>query len=71
MGSRCTLLIKKINSNNLFLDHRTFCYKLLYIGICGHHASKLINYFSVKLIILYNAQLIVSHIQKLYQDDIL
>jgi hypothetical protein len=41
------------------------------IGICRHHASKLTNYFFVKLIILYNAQLNVSHIQKLYQNDIL
>jgi hypothetical protein len=44
---------------------------LLYIGICRHHASKRIKYFSIKLIILYIAQLNVSHIQKLYQDDIL
>jgi hypothetical protein len=34
------------------------------IGICKHHASKLNNYFFVKKIILYNAQLNVSHIQK-------
>jgi hypothetical protein len=45
--------------------------KIVNIGICKHHASKLINYFSVKLIILYNAQLNVSHIQKWYQNDIL
>jgi hypothetical protein len=62
---------KKVYSNNLFLDRWTSCCKLLYIGICRHHASKLINYFFVKLIILYNAQQNVSHIQKLDQDDIL
>jgi hypothetical protein len=41
------------------------------IAICRYHASKLINYFFVKLIILYNAQPNVSHIQKRYQNDIL
>jgi hypothetical protein len=45
--------------------------KLLNIGICRHHASKLTNYFSIKKIILYNAQLNVNHIQKWYQNDIL
>jgi hypothetical protein len=44
---------------------------LLNIGIHKHHASKLTNYFFVKLIILYNAQLNVSQFQKLYQNDIL
>jgi hypothetical protein len=44
---------------------------LLNIGICRHHASKLTNYFSVTSIILYNAELNVSHIQKLNQNDIL
>jgi hypothetical protein len=44
---------------------------LLNIGICRHHASKLTNYFFVKLIILYNAQLNVSHIQKWYENDTL
>jgi hypothetical protein len=62
---------KKISSNNLFLDRYICCCKFLYIGIWRHHASKLINYFSVKLTILYNAQLNVSHIQKLCQNDIL
>jgi hypothetical protein len=61
----------KINSNNLFLDRCTSCYKLLYIGICRHHASKFINYFSVNKIKLYTAQLNVSHMQKWYQNDIL
>jgi hypothetical protein len=44
---------------------------LLNIVICRYHASKLTKYFFVNLIILYNAQLNVNNIQKLYQNDIL
>jgi hypothetical protein len=70
MGSRCIfsikLLIEIINFGALELVA-----KIAYIGICKHHASKLTNYFSITLFILYNAQLNVSHIQKLYQNDIL
>jgi hypothetical protein len=35
------------------------------------HSTKFINHLFVKLIILYKPHLNVSHIQKLYQNDII
>jgi tRNA(His) 5'-end guanylyltransferase len=67
MGSRCIFPIKVLIETINFWA----LLKLLNIGICRNHASKLTNYFSVKKNILYNTQLNVSHVPKLYQNDIL
>jgi hypothetical protein len=60
---------KSFSRNNLFLDLTCSC-KLLSVEICRHHGAKSNNYLAVKLTILYNAQLNVSHFQKWYQKDI-
>jgi predicted nuclease of restriction endonuclease-like RecB superfamily len=61
MGSRCIFPIKVLIEIINFWA----------LELAAKIASKLTNYFFVKLIILYNAQLNVSHIQKLYQNNIL
>jgi hypothetical protein len=47
------------------------CNKVHNFGTCKHHGIRFINYFFVKPIILCKPLLNVSHIQKMYQNDII
>jgi hypothetical protein len=47
------------------------CNKVHNFGTCKHHGKRFTNHLFVKLIILCKPLLNVSHIQKLYQNDII
>jgi hypothetical protein len=47
------------------------CNKVHDFGTCKHHGTRFINHLFMKLNILCNALLNVSHIQKQYQNDII
>jgi hypothetical protein len=47
------------------------CNKVHNFGTCKHHGKIFNNHLFVKLIILCKPLLNVSHIQKLYQNDII
>jgi hypothetical protein len=62
---------KKIIKKIIFWMFYAWCCKLLNFEIYKHHSAKFINHLFVKLIILYKPHLNVSHIQKLYQNNII
>jgi hypothetical protein len=68
MGSRCIFSIKVLIEIINFWTLELVAKIVFYWDL---QASKLTNYFFVKLIFLYNAQLNVSPILKFYQNDIL
>jgi hypothetical protein len=71
MESRCMILIKEIIKKIIFRMSYAWCSKLLNFDICRHYSAKFINHLFVKLIILNKPHLNVSHIQELYENDII
>jgi hypothetical protein len=64
-------LIKIILEINHFLMFYAPRNKVHNFGTCKHHGKRFTNHLFVKLIILCKPLLNVSHIQKLYQNDII
>jgi hypothetical protein len=71
MELRCIFLIKIVTEINYFWMFYALCNKVYNFGTCKHHGTRFINRLYVKLIILCEPLLNVSHIPKRYQNDII
>jgi hypothetical protein len=71
MELRCIFLVKLGIEINYFWMFYVLCIKVHNFGTCKNHGTRFINFLFVKLIILCKPLLNVSHIQKLYQNDII
>jgi hypothetical protein len=71
MDLRRIFLVKIGIEINHFWMLYALCNKVHDFGTCKHHGTRFINRFFVKLTILCNTLQNVSHIQRVYQNDII
>jgi hypothetical protein len=71
MDLKCILLVKKVIEINYFWMLYASYNVVHNFGTCKHHGTRFINHLFVKLIILCKPLLNVSHVQIVYQNDII